>query len=70
MEAFAEPESASKKELKRCRVKASEFGMSMSRTMLLTSAKDTRTYFCCVLYVLEGSERAGSIDTMNRVKIS
>lgn len=44
--------------------------MSHSRMMLLTSAKETKTYLCCELYAWEGSESAGRIDVTKSVKIS
>jgi hypothetical protein len=70
VEDFDDPEMMSKKDVKRCRISESELGMSVRRTMLLTSVKETKTYRCCVLYACDGSERAGRIAVINSVKIS
>lgn len=70
VEDFEEPEMISKKDWKMCSIRDSDPGMSVSRTILLTSARETNTYLCCVLYALEGSERAGKMDVMKRVNMS
>lgn len=38
--------------------------------MLLTSAKEMRTYLCWLLYELDGSNSAGIIEWMQRLKMS
>lgn len=51
-------------------MRASELGMSVRSIMLFTSARELNTYVCWLLYASEGSERAGRIAVMKRVKIS
>jgi len=70
VDALDVPDMISKRSWKRCNIRGSEFGMSVRRIMLFTSAREVRTYVCCVLYASEGSERAGRIAVMKRVKMS
>ena len=60
----------SKTVVKKCASSSSDWGRSVKRTMLLTSASDSMTYLCSLLYVFEGSDIAGSIDWTKRVKMS
>jgi hypothetical protein len=60
----------SKRSWNKWSIRASELGISVSRIMLFTSARELRTYVCWLLYASEGSERAGRIAVMKRVKIS
>jgi len=64
------PDEISKNDLNRCSIRASEEGISVSRIMLLTCASDWRTRICWVLYAFDGSESAGRMVVMKRVKIS
>jgi hypothetical protein len=45
-------------------------GISATRHIDLTSARDRRTKRCSVLYGFEGSERAGKMEFMKSEKMS
>jgi hypothetical protein len=70
VDALEVPDMMSKRSWKRCNIRASEFGMSVRRMMLFTSAREVKTYVCWVLYASEGSEMAGRIAVIKRVKMS
>jgi hypothetical protein len=70
VDALDVPDMMSNKSWKRCNIRGSELGMSVRRTMLFTSAREVKTYVCWELYASEGSERAGRIAVMKRVKMS
>lgn len=49
---------------------SSAFVTSLIKRILLTSARDVRTYLCCVLYALLGSQSAGRMVLTKRENIS
>ena len=60
----------SKKWVKRAIINGSEEGISVSRMMLLTCAREFSTNKCCGLYAFEGSDIDGRMLVMSRLKIS
>jgi len=70
VDALEDLDIMSKKELKRWRINESAVDTSVRSTILLTSARDAKTYLCWVLYAFDGSASAGRIEVMKKVKIS
>ena len=63
-------ESTSKHVENRREISAVEDGISVSKTMLLNVAKESRTYKCSEEYACEGSAKAGKISCMINVNRS